>query len=126
MAKVPAGRSGRLMDGQLLQRTRNPADTMKGRERAELRAEAHHLSPTVHVGKEGLSASLITSLDDTLRTHELVKVKLGKNADVKPKDAAGALALATKSEVIQVIGRTATFYRENPDLKKGDLPPWRR
>jgi len=99
---------------------------MKGRERAELRAEAHHLSPTVHVGKEGLSASLITSLDDTLRTHELVKVKLGKNAEVKPKDAAAALALATKSEVIQVIGRTATFYRENPDLKKGDLPPWRR
>jgi RNA-binding protein len=99
---------------------------VRGRDRAELRAEAHHLNPTVHVGKEGLSASLITSLDDTLRTHELVKVKLGKNADVKPKDAAGALALATKSEVIQVLGRTATFYRENPDLKKGDVPPWRR
>ncbi len=99
---------------------------MKGRERAALRADAHHLSPTVHVGKEGLSASLITSLDDTLRTHELVKVKLGKTVDVKSKDAAGALALATKSEVIQVIGRTATFYRENPDLKKGDLPAWKR
>ena len=99
---------------------------MKGRERAALRADAHHLSPTVHVGKEGLSASLITSLDDTLRTHELVKVKLGKSVEVKPKDAAGALALATKAEVIQVIGRTATFYRENPDLKKGDLPPWKR
>jgi RNA-binding protein len=99
---------------------------MKGRERAALRADAHHLSPTVHVGKEGLSAALITSLDDTLRTHELVKVKLGRNADVKAKDAAAALALATTSEVIQVIGRTATFYRENPDLKKGELPAWKR
>ena len=101
---------------------------MKGSERAELRAEAHHLSATVHVGQHGLSPSLIASLDDALRTHELVKVKLGKAADVKPKDAAGQLAGATKSEVIQVIGRTATFYRENPDLKKkkGDLPPWRR
>ena len=101
---------------------------MKGSERAELRAEAHHLSATVHVGQNGLSPSLITSLDDALRTHELVKVKLGKAADLKPKDAAGQLAGATKSEVIQVIGRTATFYRENPDLKKkkGDLPPWRR
>ena len=99
---------------------------MKGRERAELRAEAHHLSPAVHVGKEGLSPSLIKSLDDTLRTHELVKVKLGKNVEVKPKDAAAALAQGTKSEVIQVIGRTATFYRENPDLKRGDLPPWNR
>jgi RNA-binding protein len=101
---------------------------MKGSERAEFRAEAHHLSATVHVGQHGLSPSLITSLDDALRTHELVKVKLGKGADIKPKDAAGQLAGATKSEVIQVIGRTATFYRENPDLKKkkGDLPPWRR
>lgn len=91
---------------------------MKGRERAALRAEAHHLDPTVHVGKEGLSASLITSLDDALRTHELVKVKLVKNAGVKANDAAEALALATNSEIIQVIGRTATFYRENPELKK--------
>lgn len=99
---------------------------MKGRERAELRAEAHHLSPTVHVGKEGLSPSLIASLHDTLRTHELVKVKLGKSADVEPKDAAATLARATQSEVIQVIGRTATFYRENPDLKKGDVPPRKR
>jgi Predicted RNA-binding protein containing KH domain, possibly ribosomal protein len=101
---------------------------MKGSERAELRAEAHHLSATVHVGQHGLSPTLITSLDDTLRTHELVKVKLGKNADLKARDAAGQLATATKSEVIQVIGHTATFYRENPDLKKkkGDLPPWRR
>jgi Predicted RNA-binding protein containing KH domain, possibly ribosomal protein len=71
---------------------------MKGSERAELRAEAHHLSATVHVGQHGLSPSLITSLDDALRTHELVKVKLGKAADVKPKDAAGQLAGATKSK----------------------------
>ncbi len=101
---------------------------MKGSERAELRAEAHHLSATVHVGQHGLSPTLITSLDDALRTHELVKVKLGKGADVKPKDAAGQLAESTKSDVVQVIGRTATFYRENPDIKKkkGDLPPWRR
>ena len=100
---------------------------MKGTERAALRAEAHHLTPKVHVGQHGLSPTLIASLDDALRTHELVKVKLGKNADLKAKDAAGQLAGATKSEVIQVIGHTATFYRENPDLKKkkGDLPPWR-
>ncbi len=100
---------------------------MKGSDRALLRAEAHHLNPTVHVGQHGLTPALIASLDDALRTHELVKVKLLKNADVGPKDAAGQLAGATSSEVIQVIGRTATFYRENPELekKKGDLPPWK-
>jgi RNA-binding protein len=101
---------------------------LKGRERAELRAEAHHLDPTVHIGQHGLTPAVIGSLDDALRTRELVKVKLGKKDDMKPKDVANSLALATNAAVVQVIGRTATFFRENPDLAKnrGDLPPWRR
>lgn len=101
---------------------------MKGKERAALRAEAHHLDATVHVGHQGLSPTLIGSLDDALRTRELVKVKLAKLADVRPKDAANALALATGSAVIQVIGRTVTLFRENEELKgkAGDPPPWRR
>jgi RNA-binding protein len=101
---------------------------LNGRERAELRAEAHHLNPTVHVGQHGLTPTLIGSLDDALRTRELVKVKLGNKDDVKPKDAANALALATNAAVVQVIGKTATLFRENPHLvkKHGELPPWRR
>lgn len=101
---------------------------MKGKERAELRSEAHHLTPTVHIGQHGLTPALINSLDDALRTRELVKVKLGNKDDTKPKDAANALALATNSDVVQVIGRTATLFRENPEMdkKRGDIPPWRK
>ena len=101
---------------------------MRGRERAGLRAEAHHLGPTVHVGQQGLTPSVISSLDEALRTRELVKVRLGSKDDSKPKDVANSLALATNAAVVQVIGRTATLFRENPDLarKRGDLPPWRK
>ncbi|HEY3745672.1 MAG TPA: ribosome assembly RNA-binding protein YhbY [Gemmatimonadaceae bacterium] len=101
---------------------------MKGKERAELRAEAHHLTPTVHIGQHGLTPALINSLDDALRTRELVKVKLGNKDEIKPKDVANALALATNSDVVQVIGRTATLFRENleMDRKRGDIPPWRK
>jgi RNA-binding protein len=101
---------------------------MNGKERAELRAEAHHLDPAGHVGHQGLTPTVIGSLDDALRTRELVKVKITNKDVIKPKDAANALALATNSAVIQVIGRTATFFRENPDLdkKRGELPPWRK
>ena len=100
---------------------------MSGRDRAELRAEAHHLTALVHVGQHGLSPTVIQSLDDALRTHELVKVQLGRTVDVKAKDAAGQLAEAVGAEVIQVIGKTATLYRENPELprKHGAPPPWR-
>ena len=101
---------------------------MTGKERAELRAHAHHLSATVHVGQHGLTRALVNSLDDALRTHELVKVQLVKNADVTAKQAASELAEAVKAEVIQVIGRTTTLYRYNHDLEHGSgvAPAWTR
>jgi RNA-binding protein len=100
---------------------------MTGKERAALRSEAHHLTPMVHVGHQGLTPALFQALDDALRTHELVKVQLGRSVDVPAKDAANALATAASAEVVQVIGKTATLYRRNPDLeRKADaLPPWR-
>ena len=100
---------------------------LTGKDRAALRADANRLTATVHVGQHGLSPSLITSLDDALRTRELVKVQLGRISDLSAKDAAEQLAGATRSHVIQVIGRTTTLFRENPDLKhdSGGAPAWR-
>jgi RNA-binding protein len=101
--------------------------TLTGKDRAELRAEAHHLTPLVHVGQYGLSPTVIQSLDEALQKRELVKVQLGRNVELTAKDAAAELAAATGAVVIQVIGKTATFYRENPELprRRGDPPPWR-
>lgn len=98
-----------------------------GKERAELRAEAHHLDPLVHVGAQGITPTLVDALDDALRTRELVKVQLGRPVDEKPRAVAERLAQETGATVVQVIGRTATLYRENPDLerKHGAPPPWR-
>jgi RNA-binding protein len=53
-------------------------------------------------------------------------VQLVKNADVTAKQAANELAEAVKAEVVQVIGRTTTLYRHNPELEhgKGTAPAW--
>jgi RNA-binding protein len=100
---------------------------LSSKERAELRSEAHHLSPGVHVGHQGITPALVQSLDDALRTRELVKIQLSKNADEPPKILANKLATQLGADVVQVIGRTATLYRENPELerKPGAPPPWR-
>jgi len=96
--------------------------SLSSKERAALRAEAHHLTASVHVGQHGLTDALRATIDDALRTHELVKVQFTKNADVGPKDVANDVAAA-----LQVIGRTLTLYRENPEIKHKDgVPPWRR
>jgi RNA-binding protein len=101
--------------------------TLTSRQRATLRAEAHHLDPLVHVGHHGLTDALRQTLDDALRTHELVKVALAKSTELSAKEAAGRLAEQLGADVVQTIGRTCTLYRENPDLerKQGAPPPWR-
>ncbi len=100
---------------------------LSSKERAALRAEAHHLSASVHVGQHGVTDSVRQTVDDDLRTHELVKIQFTRNADVDVKDSANQLAAALGADVVQVIGKTATLYRENPELeRKADSPPWRR
>jgi len=98
---------------------------MSGKERAALRSEAHHLDVQVHIGHQGLTDALLGSLDDVLRTHELVKLQVARAGELSAKQAANEVAERMGAEVIQVIGRTFTLYRENPELKRGQLPPWR-
>jgi RNA-binding protein len=100
---------------------------LSAKERAALRGEAHHLTAMVHVGQHGVTDAVRRTIDEDLRTHELVKIQFTKNADVGIKEAANQLATALGADVVQVIGKTATLYRENPELeRKGDVPPWRR
>ena len=92
--------------------------TLSSRQRAELRAQAHHLQVMIHVGHQGATESLKQALDEAFSTRELVKVQFSKNADVKAKDAANDLAASVDAEIVQTIGRTATLYRYNPELHK--------
>jgi RNA-binding protein len=101
--------------------------SLSSKERAALRGEAHHLTAAVHVGQHGLTPTVRETVDDALRTHELVKIQFTKNADVTAREAANDLAGSLGADVVQVIGKTATLYRENPELKrKNGVPPWRK
>src|ERR1051325_2728430 len=92
-----------------------------------LRAEPHHLTAAVHVEQHGLTDSVRQTIDDALRTRELVKIAISKNAAADAKEIANQIAAALEADVVQVIGKTATIYRENPELERKDgVPPWRR
>jgi RNA-binding protein len=101
--------------------------TLSSKERATLRGEAHHLTASVHIGQHGLTDTVRQTIDDDLRTHELVKIQFTKNAELDPKDVANGLASSLSADVVQVIGRTATLYRANPELpRKEGKQPWQR
>jgi RNA-binding protein len=92
--------------------------TLTSKQRAELRAQAHHLSVTVHVGHQGITDTVRQTLEDALTNHELVKIQFSKNTAVTPKQAANDLAASVTADVVQAIGRTATLFRENAESKK--------
>jgi RNA-binding protein len=98
--------------------------TLTGKQRRALRALGHKLSPIVQVGKGGIDDGLVAAIDRALLDHELVKVKIGEQANVERGergDTADALAKRTKSEVAQVLGGTLLLYRAHPETPKIDL-----
>ena len=92
--------------------------TLTSKQRAELRAQAHHLSVGVHIGHQGVTDALRANLEDAFKNKELVKVQFSKNAAMTPKTAANDLAALVGADVVQAIGRTATLFRAKPEPAK--------
>ena len=90
---------------------------LKGSDRKYLRSIAHELKPLVQVGKSGVTAGLIASLNEALDQHELVKVRFLEFKDEK-KTLAVEIADRSKSEQVGMIGHIAIFYREQKDAEK--------
>jgi RNA-binding protein len=88
----------------------------------KLRSLGHALSPVVALGKDGLTASLVAAADAAIGTHELVKVKIQREAPVDRHEAGIELAARTGSVLVQVIGRTMLLYRRHPKKPKIELP----
>lgn len=87
-----------------------------------LRGLAHDLKPVVMVGAKGITASLVTELDNALEQHELVKVKVAAE-DRDSRDAFIAdLASQATAELVSRIGHTAVLYRRSKDKPLVILP----
>lgn len=90
---------------------------LKGSDRRHLRALAHHLKPVVQVGKQGLTQSLIATVNQALDSHELIKVKFVDFKQQK-KDLSLEMATQTRSELSGLVGNIAILYRQHTDAEK--------
>ena len=52
-------------------------------QRKYLRSLAHHLKPSIYIGKNNLTQGTIDSINDSLTAHELIKIKshINKNSE---------------------------------------------
>ena len=92
------------------------AISLTGKQARHLRGLGHSLRPAVMLGRQELTDTVRTTLDEALTAHELVKVKLQEGCLLGRHEAAELLAAATGSAVAQVLGKTILLYR--PSDKK--------
>ncbi len=90
---------------------------LTSKQKSYLRSLAQTEPALFQIGKEGLSDNLIQTVDDALRTHELVKIKLLKTVSDDVDEIIFDLAMNTKSEVVQKIGRVFVLYRKAKEQK---------
>ena len=76
-----------------------------GKQRSELKRLAQEIKPTVMIGKEDITPSVIAAIDDYLSAHELVKVQIQEGSLMEPKEAANEIAQELGAEFVQAIGR---------------------
>lgn len=87
-----------------------------------LRGLAHALHPIVMIGQGGLTKPITDELEIALDHHELVKVKLAGADRAERSQQIEDLLEASKAQLVQSIGHTATLYRRNQTEPRLALP----
>jgi RNA-binding protein len=72
--------------------------------RKELIRRANELSPTVHIGKDGLDQGIFDEITAQLKKNRLIKIKVLSNSEDGAKETAAAIEEATGAVIVDVRG----------------------
>jgi RNA-binding protein len=90
-------------------------------QKRHLKALAHARKAVLIVGANGLTQAVLDAIDEALKHHELIKVKV--NAEDREARAAliEHICTALGSELVQRVGHIATLFRRNPEAPRLQL-----
>ena len=93
---------------------------LTSKQRAALRSAANTMDPVYQIGKGEIDDTLKQGIADCIAARELIKVKVLENSEYSAREAAEELAERCRAEVVQVIGRKFSLYRESSrkDIEK--------
>lgn len=87
-------------------------------ERREQRAQAHHLTPVVIIGGDGLTPGVRKEIDAALNAHGLIKVRVFNDDRAARELMYQELAADLNAAPIQHIGKLLVFWRPQPEKEK--------
>ena len=82
-----------------------------------LKGLAHHLSPVVMLGGNGLTEGVLAEIDNALNHHELIKVKIAGADRATKQLIIDAIVRETQSSNVQTIGHILVLYRPSEEGK---------
>lgn len=96
-------------------------------QRKEFRAQAHHLSPVIMIGSDGLTPAVTKETDAALNAHGLIKIRVLGDEREERVQIAEQLCKELDAALVQHIGKLLVLYRPippkeekiNPDKKPG-------
>ena len=95
-----------------------PQIVLTTQQRKVHRAEAHHLSPVVMIGADGLSAAVLREADAALNAHGLIKIRvLGDDRDAR-EQMYQQIADQLNAAPIQHIGKLFVLWRPIPEKER--------
>ena len=95
---------------------------LKESQKKYLRGLGHNLKPTITVGDNGLTKTLLAEYESTLTHHELIKVRVRVGDRAARDDVFRELCGSTSAELVQRIGNVGLLYRQNPENRKIRVP----
>ena len=78
-----------------------------------MRGLGNALDPVMQIGKDGLSENSYQTIESLLEARELIKIKVLKNSDLKPKDVISTICNKLNAQPVQVIGNIIIIYRKS-------------
>ena len=88
------------------------------KQRAYLRKLSHDMSPIFQIGKDGITDTVISAIDEALEKREIIKVHILETALLDTRAACDEIAQSIGAEPVQAIGSKFTLYRQSSDEKK--------
>jgi putative YhbY family RNA-binding protein len=84
-------------------------------ERLALKGRAQALSPTVMIGNAGLTESVLKEIALTLKTHELIKIRVMSDDRALRATMLESICTRLEAAAVQHIGKILVIYKPNPD-----------
>lgn len=95
-----------------------PAIQLTPAQRKDKRADAHHLSPVVMIGGDGLTPAVVKETDAALNAHGLIKVRVFSDERTARETMLATLSDQLNAAPIQHIGKLLVLWRPMPEKEK--------